>query len=891
MWNMVVTLPHMWEMLSYQQFLPHSTSLYRTDLCWTMNPFMLWQVPDSACHLLSVNVTLQYESYFRHHIAAEIDAQRSRNDDYALYEHDVAIRFLPNGDMECAMVVPGLREDSPHIEEGDVIELRQFMYPAPPQNPLQILWYSRPGKPLNTTLYHMHFPLNSEYSKGEWTGKVLFARVSNVLRKEEKLLLVIDKVGFPLLMTDVANTVGQIVHGKFNVQFPTMEERYFGMRSVLPVIQNVLQSTTTQHLTDFGAVLGPSSKHGSPTVNTSTRAWLSSTLYPLNDDCAVQSSLNSRLFSRRYFDTQLNREQQKAVESACLQDYGSVPFLISGPPGTGKTKTLVEIALQLVHNVEGVCHILFCAPSDPAADTLVQRLSSHCKQGELLRLNRITRTFAEVPGTVLPYCSIDQNAFTLPSFAQLMRYKIVVTTTRDAAMLMYARLTNTDLYFAECGQRSVIHPYRRPSSVIDLHWSALLIDEAAQAIEPEALIPLSIVAPPSGVANLAFKPLFIMAGDEYQLGPRLALLDSPLKTSLFARLFARKVYSEHPLARGKTGKAPPALEHGMLPILRPPFTNLIANYRSHPAILAIPSNLFYNDTLENHALDISRLSSWEGWKGRKWPVLFYNSSGEAEDDLEQDGGGWYNFKEARIACDFAKSIMATQAVQPEEICIMSTFKAQINCLRKIARQDEYSMLRGVDIGPTEVFQGLERGVVILCTTRTKERFISRDQEQGWGIIGTHNKLNVALTRAKFGLIVIGKIEALESDENWRAFMSFCARNDLWDGKAHAWSKGGELNRLEKVMLNKEHEEVERRSRKALKVWDRGHSGISDDAMWANGVQAEEDDMGSSEGEDDFEDEEPTNSTTRIRGEQDLFEADDNDDHDGAFIMNDLQRSL
>lgn len=78
-------------------------------------------------------------------------------------------------------------------------------------------------------------------------------------------------------------------------------------------------------------------------------------------------------------------------------------------------------------------------------------------------------------------------------------------------------------------------------------WTALLVDEAAQGIEPEVAIGLSIVAPPEEVSNE--KPIFVMAGDQKQLGPRLAFRNGPLEESLFERLFSRKIYAEHPLAR------------------------------------------------------------------------------------------------------------------------------------------------------------------------------------------------------------------------------------------------------------------------------------------------------------------------------------------------------
>jgi putative helicase MOV10L1/helicase MOV-10 len=167
---------------------------------------------------------------------------------------------------------------------------------------------------------------------------------------------------------------------------------------------------------------------------------------------------------------------------------------------------------------------------------------------------------------------------------------------------------------------------------------------------------------------------------------------------------------------------------------------------------------------------------------------------------------------------------------------MSPFKAQVQCLRKTIRKPQYGSLWGVDIGPTEIFQGLERGMVILCITRSKQQFLNQDKELDWGIIGVPNKMNVALTRAKFGLIVIGKRDILAQDPNWEEFLNFCERNGLVAGNINT---GGrlrhgdqlELNRLEKVLLAKEQDlDVSENSRVL--------SGISqDDEMWTTGMQA------------------------------------------------------
>lgn len=436
----------------------------------------------------------------------------------------------------------------------------------------------------------------------------------------------------------------------------------------------------------------------------------------------------------------------------------------------------------------------------------------------MLRLTRPYRTFAEVPDALLPYCCVESDKFALPPFQALMRYRVVVTTCRDADLLTSARMTNRDLFAVEVYLRSIaeaIHPFQRPSRT-KLHWSAVLIDEAAQAMEPEALIPVDIVTPPKDIFE-GDAPLFVMAGDEHQLGPKISLAAaSPLQESLFARLAKRPVYADHPLARGKKGEPPTPLTRSVLPVLRPAFTNLIRNYRSHPAILAVPSHLFYWDTLEPEAMDTERLAGWDAWRGRRWPVLFHDNASPDELELPglmQGNGGWYNRGEADVACSYALSLVNSGRVHPKEVCIMSPFKGQVRYLRRCMRDAQYGGLWGVNIGPTEAFQGLESGVVILCVTRANKKFVEQDQKLGWGVIGTPNKMNVALTRAKFGLIVVGSRQLLIEDPNWKAFLDFCDRNGLVsEASGHGSNENGNgttdafqvgQTRLEGVLIDKE----------------------------------------------------------------------------------------
>lgn len=86
-----------------------------------------------------------------------------------------------------------------------------------------------------------------------------------------------------------------------------------------------------------------------------------------------------------------------------------------GPPGTGKTKTVVEMALQALAK-DPTSRLLLCTPSDSASDQLVQRLSKNLGPNELFRLNSPARPFPEVPDSILPFGFVEETIFSLPAF-------------------------------------------------------------------------------------------------------------------------------------------------------------------------------------------------------------------------------------------------------------------------------------------------------------------------------------------------------------------------------------------------------------------------------------------------------------------------------------------
>ena len=149
---------------------------------------------------------------------------------------------------------------------------------------------------------------------------------------------------------------------------------------------------------------------------------------------------------------------------------------------TGKTKTIVEAILQILAS-DPCAHILVCAPSNPAADTVAKRLSRHLPPDDMFRLNAANRTFAEVPDILLPYCCIADDTFGLPNFDRLMQYKVVVCGLLDSGILAQAHASNSELGRAVMGLLQ-LQQVNKPGARVNmrLHWTHLLVDEVSWLI-------------------------------------------------------------------------------------------------------------------------------------------------------------------------------------------------------------------------------------------------------------------------------------------------------------------------------------------------------------------------------------------------------------------------
>ena len=104
---------------------------------------------------------------------------------------------------------------------------------------------------------------------------------------------------------------------------------------------------------------------------------------------------------------ELNEQQKQAVRNIVNGSHGMAPFLVFGPPGTGKTTTLTA-CIRAVLSTQPNSRILCCAPSNSAADLFVSNLAelSHL---DCLRVNAAMRPKQSVPIAVLPYCRYNSN--------------------------------------------------------------------------------------------------------------------------------------------------------------------------------------------------------------------------------------------------------------------------------------------------------------------------------------------------------------------------------------------------------------------------------------------------------------------------------------------------
>lgn len=271
----------------------------------------------------------------------------------------------------------------------------------------------------------------------------------------------------------------------------------------------------------------------------------------------------------------------------------------------------------------------------------------------------------------------------------------------------------------------------------------------------------------------------MLAGDPRQLGP---VLRSPLtqKHGLGYSMLERLLTYNALYKKGPDGYNAQFI------------TKLLRNYRSHPTILDVPNRLYYEGELQACAdvMDRERFCRWEGLPQKDFPIIFHGVMGK--DEREGNSPSFFNPEEAATVTSYLKLLLTSSVkkgkarLSPRNVGVISPYRKQVekirHCITKLDKE-----LRGLNdikdlkVGSVEEFQGQERSVILISTVRSSQSFVQLDLDFNLGFLKNPKRFNVAVTRAKALLIVVGNPLLLGHDPDWKAFLEFCKENGGYTG--------------------------------------------------------------------------------------------------------------
>jgi len=432
---------------------------------------------------------------------------------------------------------------------------------------------------------------------------------------------------------------------------------------------------------------------------------------------------------------ELNGSQINAVKSVIQKPLS----LIQGPPGTGKTVTSATIIYHLAKINGG--QVLVCAPSNVAVDQLCERVH---RTG--LKVARVTAKSREDVESSVSFLSLHEQVrmndtnVELTKLNQLKSELGELSSQDEKKFKQLTRsaerevLTNADVICCTCVGAG-------DPRLSKLKFRTVLIDESTQSAEPECMIPLVL-----GCKQV------VLVGDHQQLGP-VIMNKKAAKAGLNQSLFERLVI---------LGCAPIRLQ---------------VQYRMHPCLSIFPSNMFYEGDLQNGVTMQERIRRDVDfpWPVVDAPMMFWSNLGNEE--ISASGTSYLNRTEAsnveKIVTRFFKA-----GVRPQDIGIITPYEGQrsfvVTSMQNTGtyQKEKY---KEIEVASVDAFQGREKDFIVLSCVRSNDH-------QGIGFLSDPRRLNVALTRAKYGLVILGNPKVLSKHPLWHhLLLHFKERNCLVEG--------------------------------------------------------------------------------------------------------------
>jgi len=316
-------------------------------------------------------------------------------------------------------------------------------------------------------------------------------------------------------------------------------------------------------------------------------------------------------------------------------------------------------------------------------------------------------------------------------------------------------------------------------------FSHVVVDEAGEATEPETLVPLSLIRP-SAAGRM------ILLGDHFQLGPlvvsSLAARVGGLDESMIERL-ANERFRAVRANEGRDGLSRDALAEcegrGLF--------FLTESFRSHPAIMDIYSQVFYAGQLEHRArqqqLRLLPYFKSQGCTGG--PVILHNLIGTERRD--PGSASPYNLEEVKMVQRYVMELLESSgpdsvgdALLPKDIGIITPYARQVHALQR-QLGNLGPRFEGVEVGTVEHFQGQEKRAVILstvrCSTSDKDAAEGTASRRPIGFLSDPRRLNVAVSRAVAGLVIVGDLRHLSQySAEWKALVRIGEESGFLQGE-------------------------------------------------------------------------------------------------------------
>lgn len=430
----------------------------------------------------------------------------------------------------------------------------------------------------------------------------------------------------------------------------------------------------------------------------------------------------------------LNASQQQAVRDVLL---AKDVLVVHGPPGTGKTTTLVEAIDEVLRRE---AQVMVCAQSNTAVDWISQQLSDRGIQ--VLRVGNPTRVTDDMLAS-----TYERRFEAHPDYPQLWQIRRTIRQLRSQP-----RKGRSDGYhqkMARLRERADELEIRIRQSVFDScrvvactlagsanqvlmgqRFHTLFIDEAAQALEAACWIPLQKCH------------RVILAGDHQQLPPTIKCYEA-LRQGL-GRTLMEQIAESRPEA----------------------VRLLTVQYRMNEVLMRFSSEWFYEGRL-TAAPEVGQRSLLSLMDD---PLMWIES--DSAEEFVGTNYGRINKAEAELTLEALRHYcerLGMQRIKDERVDfgIISPYRAQVQYLRHLLKKDDVlkQIRRQITVNTVDAFQGQERDVICVSLVRANE--------QGQiGFLSDLRRMNVAMTRARMKLIILGSSATLTRHKFYRALHEY-----------------------------------------------------------------------------------------------------------------------